>query len=237
VRYRLIERGLFVEAEAVAAHQQRRAPTPRLVEHGRLYAQYPFFRDAERPVPDELYDVSHELTVTQELTRLAWSGRTLQLEGIGFFEQLSTRDRDSALVLRERRTGAVERFPVEAVKDPQLTNAKGRPRSMGRFRRSLDLALPPSGLVLGPGLWEVHLSVSFEGVTREVPFGAVRRAEADLLPRRSVVILPATGEAAHELAAHHVVLPNGALAVEISERTPLRPAPGAGEVRSSALAD
>jgi poly(ribitol-phosphate) beta-N-acetylglucosaminyltransferase len=237
VRYRLLEHGFFAEAEAVAAHQQRKAPTPRLVEDGRLYAQYPFFRDPARPVPDELYDVSHELTVTHRLTRLAWSGRTLQIEGIGFFEQLSTRDRDSELVLRERRTGAVERFPVEAVKDPTLLNAKGRPRSMGRFRRSLDLAMPPSGLVLGPGLWEVRLSVSFEGVSREVPFGSVRSSDADLLARESVVILPAPDEAGQELVARHVVLPSGDRAIEVSERSPARRSTEDADVRSPALAD
>lgn len=227
VRYSLLSSGRFVEAERMAAYELDKAqPAPRkTVENGRVFTTLPFFRDPAVPVPDEVFDITDRMTVSHQLTKVNWTGSILGLEGFAFFEQLSTRDRATKVVLRERHSGAVERFSVTARRDETLRNAKGKPRAMGRFSARVNLRQTSTGWPVGPGIWDVHLAVSFEGVTQEIRVGRSRSEDVDTTSRRPVVIAPASGSAPHELVATPFYDDEGHFSIEIAERLPLASAP------------
>ncbi|WP_411081153.1 glycosyltransferase [Streptomyces sp. cmx-18-6] len=227
VRFALVSAGRFAEAGQLAAHQlDGEKPEPRkTVEGGRVFTRLPFFRDADTALPDELFDITDRMTVTQELGTLRWNGSILLLEGHAFFEQLSTRDRDTKVVLRERRSGAEERFSVTARRDEKLVNAKGKARAMGRFSARVNLRQTSSGWPVTPGVWDVHLAVSFEGVTQEVRLGRRRSADVDVTGRAPVTIAPSPRSADHELVATLFWTEEGYLAIDMAERALTAPGP------------
>ncbi|MFE6842873.1 glycosyltransferase family 2 protein [Streptomyces sp. NPDC057686] len=223
VRFALLAQGRFAEAQRMAAFEadKERPAVRKTVENGRVYTTLPFFRDPQVPLPDELFDITGDMTVTHQLEKARWDGPMLLLEGFAFFEQLSTKDRATRVVLRERTSGATESCPVTARRDDALTNAKGRPRAMGRFSCRVNLAQTSSGWPLPPGTWDLHLAVGFEGVTQEVRLGPRRAVELDTTARMPVRIAAAPGAQGLELAATPYYTESGGLSIEVSQRTPL----------------
>ncbi|MET9952059.1 glycosyltransferase [Streptomyces sp. NPDC006339] len=227
VRFALIAGGHHAEAAQMAAYEaDKTRPAPKKkVEDGRVYTLLPFFRDPAVPLPDELFDITDKMTVNQELTGMRWNGSLLLLDGHAFFEQLTTRERATKVVLRHRLTGAEERFSVTARRDETLLNSKGKPRAMGRFSTRINLRQMSDGWPLGTGVWDVFLAVSFEGVTQEVRLGRKRSAEVDVVSRAPMVFAPSATTPGHELAATPFYTSEGHLSLEVSERLPL---PGSG---------
>ncbi|MCX4547468.1 glycosyltransferase family A protein [Streptomyces sp. NBC_01500] len=222
VRLALLSSGRFAEAEQMAGYEAQKPPAPKkTVENGRVYTTLPFFRDPRTPLPDALFDITDRMTVTHRLTRLRWADAVLCLDGFAFFEQLSTRDRATHVVFREPVTGAEARVPVTARRDEELVNAKGKSRAMGRFSARADLAGLCGGQPPAPGVWEVWLSVSFEGVTQEVRLGRKRSADVDVTGRLPVVVAPSPHSPDHELAATLFYTPGGDLSLQLAERRPL----------------
>ncbi|WP_328536119.1 glycosyltransferase family 2 protein [Streptomyces sp. NBC_00344] len=223
VRMALLSAGRFAEARRMAEYEaQKGQPAPKkTIENGRVFTALPFFRDPQTALPDELFDITDRMTVTHQLTRLEWTKSILGIDGTAFFEQLSTRDRATKVVLRERLSGAEERFSVTARRDEKLVNAKGKPRAMGRFSARVNLRQTSSGRPLGPGIWDLWLSVSFEGVTREVRLGRRRSDDVDVTSRPPVVIAPSPRSADHHLVAVPFCTPQGDISLQISEQLPL----------------
>ncbi|MFI8275914.1 glycosyltransferase family 2 protein [Streptomyces sp. NPDC085929] len=223
VRFALLAQGRFAEAQRMAAFEadKERPAVRKTVENGRVYTTLPFFRDPQVALPDELFDITGDMTVTHQLEKARWDGPMLLLDGFAFFEQLSTKDRATRVVLRERTSGAVESCPVTARRDDELTNAKGRPRAMGRFSCRVNLAQTSSGWPLPPGTWDLHLAVGFEGVTQEVRLGPRRAEELDTTARAPVRIAAAPGTQGLELAATPYYTESGGLSIEVAQRTPL----------------
>ncbi|GGT18746.1 glycosyltransferase family 2 protein [Streptomyces purpureus] len=226
VRLALIAAGRYAEAQQMVAYEADKAsPVPKkTVENGRVYTMLPFFRDPAVGLPDEIFDITDKMTVNQQLTSLRWNGPLLLLDGHAFFEQLTTRERATKVVLRHRQSGAEERFSVTARRDEKLVNSKGKPRAMGRFSTRINLRQMSNGWPLPTGVWDVLLAVSFEGVTQEVPLGLKRAPEVDVVSRPPVVFAPSATTAGHVLAATPFYTQAGDLCLEISERLPL---PGA----------
>lgn len=223
VRYALLAAGHHAEAEQMAAFEaDKTRPAPRKkVENGAVYTQLPFFRDPAVDLPDEIFDITSKMTVNQQLTGLRWNGSLLLLDGHAFFEQLSTRERNTKIVLRHRLTGAEERFSVTARRDETLLNSKGKARAMGRFSTRINLRQMSDGRPLGTGVWDIHLSVSFEGITQEVRLGGKRSEEVDVVSRAPIVFAPSATTPGHELAATPFYTQEGDLSIEVSERLPL----------------
>lgn len=223
VRYALIAAGHHQQAEWMASYEaDKERPAPKkTVENGRVYSLLPFFRDPAVNLPDELFDITDKMTVNQQLTSMRWNGPLLLLDGHAFFEQLSTRERNTKVVLRHRQTGAEERFSVTARRDDTLLNSKGKTRAMGRFSTRINLRQMSDGWPLRTGVWDVHLSVSFEGVTQEVRLGRRRSDEVDVVSRAPMVFAPSATTPGHELAATPFYTPEGDLSLEVSERLPL----------------
>ncbi|MET9959206.1 glycosyltransferase family 2 protein [Streptomyces sp. NPDC006326] len=225
VRYALLLQGRFAEAQQMASFEadKDRPAVRKTVENGRVFTTLPFFRDPQVALPDELFDITGDMTVTHRLEKARWDGPMLLLEGFAFFEQLSTKDRATRVVMRERTSGAQESYPVTARRDDTLTNAKGRPRAMGRFSCRVNLAQTSSGWPLPPGTWDLHLAVGFEGVTQEVRLGPRRSADLDTTARMPVRIAAAPGAQGMELAATPYYTESGGLTIEVAQRMPLPP--------------
>ncbi|MEV8567512.1 glycosyltransferase [Streptomyces sp. NPDC051322] len=223
VRLALLSGGWFAEAQQMAEQEaEKDRPAPKkIVENGRVFTTLPFFRDPRTALPDELFDITDKMTVTHQLTGLQWTKSILGLEGFAFFEQLSTRDRATKVVLRERTSGAEERFSVTARRDEKLLNAKGKVRAMGRFSARVNLRQTSSGRPLAPGIWDLWLAVSFEGITREVRLGRKRSDQVDVTGRPPVVIAPSPDSAHHELLAVPFYTPQGDFSLQICEQLPL----------------
>ncbi|WP_051695920.1 glycosyltransferase family 2 protein [Streptomyces sp. NRRL S-244] len=223
VRFALLAQGRFAEAQRMAAFEadKDRPAVRKTVEEGRVFTTLPFFRDPQVALPDELFDITDDMTVTHQLEKAHWDGPMLLLEGFAFFEQLSTKDRATRVVLRERTSGAQESCSVTARRDDALTNAKGRPRAMGRFSCRVNLGQTSSGWPLPPGTWDLHLAVGFEGVTQEVRLGPKRSADLDTTARMPVPIGAAPDAQGMELAATPYYTESGGLSIEVSRRTPL----------------
>ncbi len=227
VRFALLAQGRFPEAQQMAAFEadKDRPAVRKTVENGRVFTTLPFFRDAQVGLPDELFDITGDMTVSQQLQKVRWDGPMLLLDGYAFFEQLSTKERATRVVLRERTSGAQETYAVTARRDDTLTNAKGKARAMGRFSARINLAQTSSGWPLPPGTWDLHLAVSFEGVTQEVRLGAKRAPDLDTTARMPVQISDAPGAPGMELAATPYYTESGGLSIEVVQRAPL---PGRG---------
>ncbi|MER5869141.1 glycosyltransferase family A protein [Streptomyces sp. NPDC002044] len=223
VRYALLARGRVAEAATMAAFEadKDRPGVRKTVEDGKVFTTLPFFRDPQVGLEDGLFDITGDMTVSHQLQGVGWDGPMLLLDGYAFFEQLSTKDRATRVVMRERTSGAEEGFSVTARRDDTLTNAKGNTRAMGRFSTRINLAQTSSGWPVPPGVWDFHLAVSFEGVTQEVRLGGRRADDLDTTARQPVVVAPAPGTQGMELVATPYYTTSGGLSVEISQRTPL----------------
>ncbi|MEU9418604.1 glycosyltransferase family A protein [Streptomyces sp. NPDC048272] len=223
VRFALLAQGRIAEARSMAAFEadKDRPGVRKTVEGGRVYTGLPFFRDPQVGLPDELFDITEDMTVSHQLQKVRWDGPMLLLDGYGFFEQLSTKERATRVVLRERTGGAQETYAVTARRDDTLTNAKGNARAMGRFSTRINLAQTAVGRPLPPGIWEVHLSVSFEGVSREVRLGPKRAPEVDTTARMPVRIAASPDAPETELVATPFYTESGGLCVEVSQRFPV----------------
>ncbi|MFF0217966.1 glycosyltransferase family 2 protein [Streptomyces vinaceus] len=223
VRFALLAQGRFAEAQRMAAFEadKDRPVVRKTVEGGRVFTTLPFFRDPQVALPDELFDITDDMTVSHQLQKARWEGPMLTLDGFAFYEQLSTKDRTTRVVLRERTSGAQESYAVTARRDDTLTNAKGKPRAMGRFSARVNLAQTSSGWPLEPGTWDLYLAVGFEGVTQEVRLGPKRAADLDTTARMPVPIGAAPDARGMELAATPYYTESGGLSIEVSRRTPL----------------
>ncbi|MES9607389.1 CDP-glycerol glycerophosphotransferase family protein [Actinomadura sp. NPDC000929] len=104
-----------------------------LVSRGRLrqrwYARYPFFDDAERGVPEDVYDVTDELALWADVDRVEWDVDTLIVEGHACFDRFavaSVTDSRIRVWMRDVRTGKEIRLPVERRYVPEVTARSGQ---------------------------------------------------------------------------------------------------------------
>ncbi|MBT2452051.1 glycosyltransferase family 2 protein [Streptomyces sp. ISL-43] len=220
VRLELIRQGRFAEAERLISFELDREKAELLIEGGRVFRRFPFFRDPEVGLPDEFFEITHTLRAKHRLNRLSWSGTTLNVGGHGYIEQLPTRAPGLKVVLRERRTGAEHRFRVYSTPSPKLNAATKMERGGAGFEARLDLSGADGYHPITPGLWDMYLYVCYQGVGKEVRFGGVRAAAVLDQTRQGIVVAPldATGL---ETVAHLYATKAGNLTVEVSSRRPL----------------
>ena len=104
-----------------------------LVSRGRLrqrwYARYPFFEDADRGVPEDVYDVTDELALWADVDRVEWDVDTLIVEGHAYFDRFAVAAVDDSRIrvwMRDVRTGKEIRLPVERRYVPEVTVRSGQ---------------------------------------------------------------------------------------------------------------
>ncbi|NDU76078.1 glycosyltransferase [Actinomadura sp. DSM 109109] len=104
-----------------------------LVSRGRLrqrwYARYPFFDDAGRNVPEDVYDVTDELVLWADVDRVEWDVDTLIVEGHAHFDRFAVAAEEDSRIrvwMRDVRTGKEIRLPVERRYVPEVTARSGQ---------------------------------------------------------------------------------------------------------------
>ncbi|MFJ5550113.1 glycosyltransferase family 2 protein [Streptomyces sp. NPDC093225] len=225
VRLELIRQGRFAEADRLIAFELDREKPEQLIEGGRVYRVYPFFRDQDVRVPDEMYEITRTLKAKHRLNKVWWAGSVLRLSGHGYIEQLPTKAPNSKVILRERRTGAEYRFRVFTTPSPKLRAASPRvERGAAGFEARLDLAAADGYRPIAGGLWDLFLAVSFQGVVKEVRLGAVRADAVQDRTAQGVVVAPADHSGLETVCHLYWTKGAGNLTVEASQRRPL---PGA----------
>ncbi|SFT03111.1 CDP-glycerol glycerophosphotransferase [Streptomyces harbinensis] len=136
------------------------------VEDGRAYAHYPYFRDDTVKIPDAVYDYTDQLTIRQDLHRLQLDEATgtLRIDGTARFHRVDGQETSTALVLRERNGETEHRIAT----DP------GAPLA-------LPLLTAAGGTALPAGTWDVFVSLTTAGLTRETRLGS-RSEDLDTAP-------------------------------------------------------
>ncbi|MFD0902009.1 bifunctional glycosyltransferase/CDP-glycerol:glycerophosphate glycerophosphotransferase [Actinomadura sediminis] len=135
----------------------------------RWYARYPFFGDADRAVPDDVYDVTDEFELRADIDRVSWDGDTLIVEGWAHFDRLEVSDvRDSRIRvwMRNVKTGREVGLPVERVRRPEATARSGQSRVCVDWS-GFAVRIEPEYLLDGDewrsGTWELFAEVATAG--------------------------------------------------------------------------
>ncbi|MFJ8074951.1 glycosyltransferase [Streptomyces sp. NPDC096176] len=148
-----------------------------LVEGDRAYTRLPFFRDPERGVPDEIYDVTKAVQDRHRLDSVTIDGSRLAMTGHAYLRGLPQEDATTELVLRERDTKVEHRFPTTAVATPDLGAKEDRGKysyPMAGFSTEIDLTKAVDGGRLPKGLWDVFVAVRIQDYVKEIRFGHKR---------------------------------------------------------------
>ncbi|MER5428708.1 glycosyltransferase family A protein [Streptomyces sp. NPDC002588] len=156
-----------------AERDGHRPPHDIVVDAGRAYAAYPYFRDERAGIPDSCYDVTDDLRQDDRLDAVEWrrAGRrgVLRLRGHGLIEGVPLRDPATEVVLIARSGGREVRVPVAPAAAPGLPKGAG-------FTADIDITRAPYGEPLTPGVWDVYLDVRTRGLSTRRRYGA-RKAE------------------------------------------------------------
>jgi CDP-glycerol glycerophosphotransferase len=119
-----------------------------IVDKGRLYADYPFFRDASIGIPDECYDVTEE---TLRVRRVGWPED-------GRLAMVVTGDRHAGEVTVKltEAGGTVHRLPAQRDAEgytaavPLRSAAAGRALPYGQWRVEVEFAVGETGIYTAP---------------------------------------------------------------------------------------
>ncbi|MEW2356138.1 hypothetical protein [Spirillospora sp. NPDC029432] len=154
-----IRHGLRDELERMIRDEAAGRTVGAVVVGGRVYAMYPYLRG----VPRQDADITAEIGVDHRLDTVAWQSGRLRLRGRAALERIEARETRVDLVLRHRRTAEECRYPAEG--------------GDGTF----DVAVPPPA----PGHWDVHVTASALGLTRQARLGPRRGPRLKPLPQRT----------------------------------------------------
>ena len=151
----------------------------------RWYVQYPFFRNASRGIPDDVYDVAGEMTLNARLDAATWRGGKLRIEGSAYIAQLdapAVRDTRIRVMLRNSRTRRTIRLPVQRIRRPDITARSGQ-AAVCHDWSGFAVQISPRRLATLPGLWraanwELLVRVSGAGISREGPISEIALGSA-----------------------------------------------------------
>ncbi|MET9963341.1 glycosyltransferase [Streptomyces sp. NPDC006326] len=212
--------GPLTAFEQLVEYDPAQEPEPaEIVDNGRVYRCYPFFRDPAAALPDVLFDVTDRLKARHHLASMSWQGGRLRLTGHAYIQSLGTGRMESELVLRARETGQEHTVPVKARPTPELAG-KDPELAMAGFSADVDLATLAAGEPLAPGTWDCFLNVRADGITRTVRLGRRHAPELDRTARRARVLARDAGGVT-EVAAAPFFTSYGNLSFEVVRRLPL----------------
>lgn len=227
LHYELVRRGtlaqLFEAREFVAKQVIRNGddklrngqsllPPKVVVEDGRAYADYLFFRDPRGALPDEVFDYTDEVRAAHRLDDVSVRGTRLQVTGWAGLPRVEGEARIDA-VLRERTSRSEHVVPATAVGDADGSD----------FSFTVDVATAAGGRPLPDGLWDLFLELSVNGLRRRVRIGGSRAERVD--PRPFLHALPAGGgRAAPTTFAVYYTARHGNLSLDVggAKHQPLR---------------
>ncbi|WP_283138622.1 bifunctional glycosyltransferase/CDP-glycerol:glycerophosphate glycerophosphotransferase [Rhizohabitans arisaemae] len=196
LKFHLALRRMVPELLEVIAHEQQGSVSRRPVRKGRFrakwYADYPYFRDRRRGVPDTVYDIGRELTLRARVDQMGWSAGKLRLTGRAYVPgvEFATRGRHRIRVwLRESETGAVLNLPVEQVHRPEITADSDQSAvclDWAGFTAELDPTWLKENGKWRQWTWELHASLTGPGIRRTSPVAGPWNVHART-PRRHAV--------------------------------------------------
>lgn len=135
LRFELIRRGDLDRLVEVVRFHCAGEPVDELVEDGRVYVKYPFFRDPEAGIPDECYDNTRR---SLKVERVEWRDDPLSIT-------LSSSRRMGEAVVKLTAGDAILRTPAQRTADggfqavvPLRTIAAGDPLPFGRWRVEVE---------------------------------------------------------------------------------------------------
>ncbi|MFI7502982.1 glycosyltransferase family 2 protein [Streptomyces sp. NPDC049687] len=192
---------------------KRRPPHDIVVDSGRAYAAYPYFRDERAAIPDSCYDVTGDLRQDDRLDAVEWErkGRrgVLRLRGHGFIEKVPTREPATELVLRARSDGREVRIPTRPAPAPALDADHGT----AGFTVDIDITKALDGGPLTKGVWDVYLAVRTQGLSTRRRYGA----------RKADDLAPAVGGSSADLAVKPYYTAYGNLSLDITAAKKRKP--------------
>jgi len=202
VVYNLAGRERLDETLAAAAFDFEATPHDITVEGDRVYAHLPFFRDPEAGVPDECYDVTDRTKVDLALASCSWTEGTLRLTGRAGLRRVASTKDDTVEVIVRRHGETDEDLVVRA---DRLAD--------DGFAGSLDLLSLADGKPLSPGVWDVYVRITRDGLTRTARLGSHRSRTA--LPSPSLHYVAHGGQM---WTATTYATKNGKLSLDVGQR-------------------
>ncbi|MGI8682214.1 MAG: FkbM family methyltransferase [Mycobacteriales bacterium] len=186
IRLHLVRNNRVDELVALVEFEYRERRNDPVVEAGRVYARYPFFRDDRYAIPDAYYDITGELALDycRELVRLEDGKLRIRWEPL--VPSLLADDVQWVMELRGPRTQRLE-FSCARCGD-------------GVIEATLDFASAAEGLPLPHGRWQLWVTVRRDGCERSKQLGIAGALDGDLPPpvllAGAVVTAAATGDGA-----------------------------------------
>lgn len=148
LRFELIRRGDVQRLAEVIQFHLAGAPAEELIEDGRVYLRYPFFRDPEVGIPDECYDNTRRSLKVEQVEWVQGSPLTLAV---------SSRRRLGDAVVKLSHGDTVFQIPSQRTAD-------------GGYRALVPLPTAAAGRPLPPGRWRVDVQFIVDGeVVKTVP--------------------------------------------------------------------
>ncbi|MEU9799651.1 glycosyltransferase [Streptomyces sp. NPDC051000] len=208
LRAHLIGAGRSRELTAVVTADTVDGLGPAVIEGGRAFAAYPFFRDPGAGLPDELYDLTSRVVLRQELASYSWDGPVLRLRGTARLDGVGgAADQEVALLLR--RQGHTIRIPA------------ARTDARGGYEAAVDVNRAAEGLRLDDGIWTVRVAVAAGSLVKEAWLPRPKAAEYDAAPVPRIVHgtpgePPQAATVFHSEAHQHVNLDLGATRIPLA---------------------
>jgi CDP-glycerol glycerophosphotransferase len=214
LRTHCLGHGLALELEDIVACPSERAYGDPIVEGDRVFARFPHFRDAAG-IPDRWFELTGRITPQRRVTSATVDDGRLDLSGEAYLKYLGG---STTVVLRRWPSGPSYDVATRAIPTPLLSD-RHVPYPSAGFEAAIDLDTVADGRAIGPGWWDLVLSVGTDAVRRTA------FVRADGLAEPIDRDMAATGS------------PPAALAVGPGGRLRLRVDPVPGHVRLLAQAD
>ena len=206
----LLYRGMFDELYEVFAEKDGAEPEV-IVEAGRAFELWPFFRDADTDIPDSRYDITQRIRARAHLSTMAWEGSTLLLSGHAHIDRLGSSAPGTALVLRKRDIGTECLIDTESISPPALSPGPGRvalDRGAAGFTAEVDVASAGDGGPLSDGLWDISIRLKHEGLICEARLGGSHDPDARSDHRLRLVLSRRRRLCRLRLSHHHLRQPH-----------------------------
>ncbi|GAA2424345.1 hypothetical protein GCM10010191_40820 [Actinomadura vinacea] len=204
LKYHFIRNGMIDELLELINYQQARIFTADVTrKDGHWYAEYPYFRDPSRGVPDDLYDVTDELRLKLQgrADSAHWENGKLRISGHAYIARIPmtdpAKDPEACTLrvwLQHARNGTVVELPVRRAHRPDVS-ADAKRAAADYDWAGFEVAIDPADLkvsryrfmrvskyrvlrALRSANWELHAEVTAPGGLKVGgPLGGPRRSD------------------------------------------------------------
>ncbi|CAM5404237.1 hypothetical protein SXANM310S_06057 [Streptomyces xanthochromogenes] len=198
LRVHCLRHGLVDELTGIVRADTGRTLGPAHQDGERVYAAYPYFRDAERAIPDSAYDITSRVRLVQRVDSYAWDGPVLRVEGSARLSELDPAGRGVGVLLR--RQGYTYWVPAETADD-------------GTYTLRLDIGRAADGEPLPEGIWTMRIVVTSGELSKEAWLARPSDRLYDVSPEPRVIDRGEAGPCAaglfHSAAHQHLNLDIG----------------------------